>query len=70
MLSLMLQVLKNPSGIREALAILERNPEIIANAITLIDVVQEVSKDGKFTRAEHTQLTKEFWRFVKSINNG
>ena len=69
MFSLMLQVLKNPSGIREALAILERNPEIIANAITLIDVVQEVSKDGKFTRAEHNQLTKEFWRFVKSINN-
>jgi hypothetical protein len=70
MLSLMLQVLKNPSGIREALAILERNPEIIANAISLIDVVQEVSHDGKFTRAEHNQLTKEFWRFVKSINNG
>ena len=70
MLSLMMQVIKNPAGIREALAILERNPEIIANAITLIDVVQEVSKDGKFTRAEHNQLTKEFWRFVKSINNG
>jgi hypothetical protein len=69
MLSLMLQVLKNPSGIREALAILERNPAIIANAITLIDTVQEVSKDGKFTRAEHNQLTKEFWKLVKSINS-
>ena len=53
-----------------ALAILERNPDIIANAITLIDTVQEVSKDGKFTRAEHNQLTKEFWKLVKSINNG
>ena len=69
MLSLIVQVLKNPSGIREALAILERNPEIIANAITLIDTVQEVSKDGKITRAEHNQLTKEFWKLVKSINN-
>ena len=70
MLSLILQVIKNPSGIREALAILERNPAIIANAITLIDTVQEVSKDGKFTSAEHNQLTKEFWKLVKSINNG
>ena len=70
MLSLMLQVLKNPSGIREALAILERNPVIISNAIQLIDTVQETSKDGKFTRAEHNQLTKEFWKLVKSINNG
>ena len=69
MLSLMLQVIKNPSGIREALAILERNPEIIANAISLIDVVQDVSKDGKFSRAEHNLLTKEFWKFVKSINH-
>ena len=69
MFSLMMQVLKNPAGIREALAILERNPEIIANAISLIDVVQEVSHDGKFTRAEHNLLTKEFWKFVKSINN-
>ena len=69
MLSLMMQVIKNPSGIREALAILERNPEIIANAIQLIDTVQETSKDGKFTRNEHNQLTKDFWKFVKSINN-
>ena len=69
MLSLILQVIKNPAGIREALAILERNPEIIANAIQLIDTVQETSKDGKFTRNEHNQLTKDFWKFVKSINN-
>ena len=69
MFSLMLQVLKNPQVIKDALVILERNPKIIANASTLIDTVQEVSKDGKFTRAEHNQLTKEFWKLVKSINN-
>ena len=69
MLSLILQVIKNPSGIREALAILERNPAVISNAIQLIDTVQETSKDGKFTRNEHNQLTKDFWKFVKSINN-
>ena len=56
MFSLMLQVLKNPSGIREALAILERNPAIIANAITLIDTVQEVSKDGKSVSYTHLTL--------------
>jgi hypothetical protein len=69
MLSLMLQVIKNPQGIKDALVILERNPEIISNAIQLIDTVQETSKDGKFTRNEHNQLTKDFWKFVKSINN-
>ena len=69
MFSLMLLVLKTPQGFKDALVILERNPKIIANAITLIDTVQEVSKDGKFTRAEHNQLTKDFWKFVKSINN-
>ena len=69
MFSLMLQVIKNPQGIKDALVILERNPEIIANAIQLIDTVQETSKDGKFTRNEHNQLTKDFWKFVKSINN-
>ena len=69
MFSLMLQVIKNPQGIKDALVILERNPEIIANAIQLIDTVQETSKDGKFTRDEHNQLTKDFWKFVKSINN-
>ena len=69
MLSLMLQVIKNPQGIKDALVILERNPEIISNAIQLIDTVQETSKDGKFTRDEHNQLTKDFWKFVKSINN-
>lgn len=69
MFSLMLQVIKNPQGIKDALVILERNPEIISNAIQLIDTVQETSKDGKFTRDEHNQLTKDFWKFVKSINN-
>ena len=69
MFSLMLQVIKNPQGIKDALVILERNPEIISNAIQLIDTVQETSKDGKFTRYEHNQLTKDFWKFVKSINN-
>ena len=69
MLSLMMQVIKNPQGIKDALVILERNPEIISNAIQLIDTVQETSKDGKFTRNEHNQLTKDFWKFVKSINN-
>ena len=69
MLSLMLQVLKNPSGIREALAILERNPAVISNAIQLIDTVQETAKDGKLTTAERNQLTKDFWKFVKSINS-
>jgi|10_taG_2_1085330.scaffolds.fasta_scaffold188471_2 hypothetical protein len=69
MFSLMLQVIKNPQGIKDALVILERNPEIISNAIQLIDTVQETSKDGKFTRNEHNQLTKDFWKFVKSINN-
>ena len=69
MFSLMLQVIKNPQGIKDALVILERNPEIISNAIQMIDTVQETSKDGKFTRNEHNQLTKDFWKFVKSINN-
>ena len=69
MFSLMLQVIKNPQGIKDALVILERNPEIISNAIQLIDTVQETSKDGKFTRNEHNQLTKDFLKFVKSINN-
>ena len=69
MLSLMLQVLKNPSGIREALAILERNPAVISNAIQLIDTVQETAKDGKLSTAERNQLTKDFWKFVKSINS-
>ena len=69
MLSLMLQVIKNPSGIREALAILERNPAVISNAIQLIDTVQETAKDGKLTTAERNQLTKDFWKFVKSINS-
>ena len=69
MFSLILQVIKNPQGIKDALVILERNPEIISNAIQLIDTVQETSKDGKFTRDEHNQLTKDFWKFVKSINN-
>ena len=69
MLSLMLQVLKNPSGIREALAILERNPAVISNAIQLIDTVQETAKDGKLTTAERNQLTKDFWKFVKSFNS-
>ena len=69
MLSLMLQVLKNPAGIREALAILERNPAVISNAIQLIDTVQETAKDGKLSTAERNQLTKDFWKFVKSINN-
>jgi hypothetical protein len=69
MFSLILQVIKNPQGIKDALVILERNPEIISNAIQLIDTVQETSKDGKFTRNEHNQLTKDFWKFVKSINN-
>ena len=69
MFSLMLQVIKNHQGIKDALVILERNPEIISNAIQLIDTVQETSKDGKFTRNEHNQLTKDFWKFVKSINN-
>ena len=69
MLSLMLQVLKNPSGIREALAILERNPAVISNAIQLIDTVQETAKDGKLTTAERNHLTKDFWKFVKSINS-
>ena len=40
MFSLMLQVLKNPQGIKDALVILERNPNIIANAITQIDTFQ------------------------------
>ena len=69
MFSLILQVIKNPQGIKDALVILERNPEIISNAIQLIDTVQETSKDGKFTRDEHNQLTKDFWKVVKSINN-
>ncbi len=69
MFSLILQVIKNPQGIKDALVILERNPEIISNAIQLIDTVQETSKDGKFTRDERNQLTKDFWKFVKSINN-
>ena len=69
MFSLILQVIKNPQGIKDALVILERNPEIISNAIQLIDKVQETSKYGKFTRNEHNQLTKDFWKFVKSINN-
>ena len=69
MLSLILQVIKNPSGIREALAILERNPAVISNAIQLIDTVQETAKDGKLTTAERNQLTKDFWKFVKSINS-
>ena len=69
MLSLMMQVIKNPSGIREALAILERNPAVISNAIQLIDTVQETAKDGKLTTAERNQLTKDFWKFVKSINS-
>ena len=69
MFSLILQVIKNPQGIKDALVILERNPEIISNAIQWIDTVQETSKDGKFTRNEHNQLTKDFWKFVKSINN-
>jgi hypothetical protein len=69
MLSLMLQVLKNPAGIREALAILERNPAVISNAIQLIDTVQETAKDGKLSTAERNQLTKDFWKFVKSINS-
>ena len=68
MLNLLLQVIKNPQGIKDALVILQRNPEIIANAIQLIDTVQETSKDGKFTRNEHNQLTKDFWKFVKSCN--
>ena len=68
MLSLMLQVVKNPQGIKDALVILQRNPEIIANAIQLIDTVQETSKDGKFTRNEQAKLTKDFWKFVKSCN--
>ena len=68
MLSLMLQVVKNPQGIKDALVILQRNPEIIANAIKLIDTVQETSKDGKFTRNEQAKLTKDFWKFVKSCN--
>ena len=69
MLSLIVQVIKNPSGIREALAILERNPAVISNAIQLIDTVQETAKDGKLTTAERNQLTKDFWKFVKSINS-
>ena len=68
MLGLMLQVLKNPQGIKDAIVILQRNPEIIANAIKLIDTVQETSKDGKFTRNEQAKLTKDFWKFVKSCN--
>ena len=64
----MLQVLKNPQGIKDAIVILQRNPEIIANAIKLIDTVQETSKDGKFTRNEQAKLTKDFWKFVKSCN--
>jgi len=69
MFSLILQVIKNPQGIKDALVILERNPEIISNAIQLIDTVQETSKDGKFTRAEHNLLTKKFWKLVESIKN-
>ena len=69
MFSLMLQVIKNPQGIKDALVILERNPEIIANAIQLIDTVQETAKDGKLSTAERNQLTKDFWKFVKSINS-
>ena len=68
MLNLLLQVIKNPQGSKDAMVILQRNPEIIANAIKLIDTVQETSKDGKFTRNEHNQLTKDFWKFVKSCN--
>ena len=69
MFSLMLQVIKNPQGIKDALVILERNPEIISNAIQLIDTVQETAKDGKLTTAERNQLTKDFCKIVKSINS-
>jgi len=68
MLSLMLQVVKNPQGIKDALVILQRNPEIIANAIELIDTVQETYKDGKRTRAEHNKITQDFWKFVDSVS--
>ena len=68
MLGLMLQVLKNPQGIKDAIVILQRNPEIIANAIELIDTVQETYKDGKRTRVEHNKITQDFWKFVDSVS--
>ena len=50
-----------------------RNRKAVEAAVTLIQTIEQTSKDGKLTREEQSLVLKEFWalvREVKGIRNG